>query len=79
MMGTPQNRWRETHQSGALLNHFVHAIFAPGGNPFDAVDFFEGFLAERFFLFPWAAWSIFDEPLLGSAEDYRMWQRQQCG
>ena len=31
----------------ALLDHFVHALFAPRGNPLDAVDFFQRFGYER--------------------------------
>ena len=31
---------------GAMLDHFVHAIFAPRRNPFHAVDLFESFFAK---------------------------------
>src|SRR6266481_7079052 len=53
----------------ALLNHFVHAVFAPSGNPFDAVDFFERFLAQGF-LFSMRGLVHFDEPLLSGAKNY---------
>src|SRR4029077_10137440 len=52
-----------------LLNHFVHAVFAPGGNPFDAMDFFERFLAQRF-LFSMRGLVHSDEPLLGGPENH---------
>jgi len=55
----------------ALLDHLVHAVFAPRGNPFDAVDFFERFLAQGFF-FSVSGLVHFDEPLLGGAKDYRI-------
>jgi len=70
MIGTPQNRWRETHQPVAFRS-FVHAVFAPSRNPFDAVDFFEGFLAQGF-LFSVSAWFHFDEPLLRLRENHRV-------
>src|SRR5260221_13707556 len=53
---------------GAMLDHFVHAIFAPGRNPFHAVDLFESFLPESF-RFPISGCIHFDEPLLGGAKD----------
>src|SRR5882724_511519 len=55
----------------ALLDHFVHAVFAPRGEPFHLMNFFEGFLAERF-LFSMRGLVHFDEPLLGGAKDHRI-------
>jgi hypothetical protein len=54
---------------GTMLDHFVHAVFAPGGKPFHVMNFFESFLAKRFLM---AVGSLvhLDEPLLGSAEDH---------
>ena len=33
---------------GTMLDHFVHAIFAPGRNPFHAVDLFESLFPKSF-------------------------------
>src|SRR6266403_1493555 len=38
---------------GALLNHFVNALFAPAGNPFHVGDFGERFGTQRFFAVGW--------------------------
>src|SRR5713226_5556729 len=54
-----------------LFNHFVHAVFAPGGEPFHLMNFLKRFLAERFF-FSVGRLVHLDEPLLGGAEDYRI-------
>src|SRR6267154_1285718 len=53
---------------GAMLDHFVHAIFAPGRNPFHTVDLFESFFPKSF-RFPFSGCIHFDEPLCGSAKD----------
>ena len=53
---------------GTLLDHFVDAIFAPGGNPFDVVNFFERFGAKGF---GGAVGGLvhFDKPLLGGTKN----------
>src|SRR5580765_5505100 len=53
---------------GTMLDHFVHAIFAPGRNPLHFVNFVEGLLPERFG-FSFAGFVHIYEPLLGGAED----------
>src|SRR5438552_10288700 len=53
---------------GAMLDHFVHAIFAPGRNPFHAVDLFESFFPKSLRL-PISGCVHSDEPLFGGAED----------
>src|SRR5205085_12188606 len=55
----------------ALLNHLVHAVFTPGGNPLYLVNFFERFLAQRF-LAALSGLVHFDEPLLRGAETHRI-------
>ncbi len=55
----------------ALLDHFVDSLFAPGGNPLHAMNFFERFRAQCFFL-PVGCLIHFDEPLLGGAENHRI-------
>src|SRR6267154_5641156 len=52
----------------AMLDHFVHAIFAPGRNPFHTVDLFESFFPKSF-RFPFSGCIHSDEPLFGSAKD----------
>ena len=53
---------------GAMLDHFVHAVFAPGRNPLHFVNFREGFFAKRFGL-AFSNFVHFDEPLFRGAED----------
>src|SRR5438270_7487444 len=54
-----------------LLDHFVHAIFTPGGDPLDLMNFLERFLAQGFL--PTVRRLVhFDEPLLGGAENHRI-------
>ncbi len=72
MIGTPQKRWLARDAPvRALLNHFVHSVFAPGGNPFHSVNFFERFLAQRF-LVAVGGLVHFDEPLFRRAENHRV-------
>ena len=56
---------------GAVLDHFVDAFFTPGRNPLYVVDFFERFLAQRFF-FSVRGLVHLDKPLFGGAEDHRV-------
>src|SRR5205085_8164608 len=55
----------------ALLNHLVHAVFTPGGNPLYLVNFFERFLAQRS-LASLSGLVHFDEPLLRGAANHRI-------
>src|SRR6267154_6405166 len=53
----------------AFLNHVVHAIFAPGGNPLNVADFVERFLAQS------CGATVcrrvhFDEPLLSGTKNH---------
>ncbi len=50
MMGTPQKRWREIHQSWTIFDHFVDAVFTPTRDPLHGGNFFERFRAKRFLL-----------------------------
>ncbi len=53
----------------AFLDHFVHAVFAPRGNPLDVTDLAERFLAQR--SSPAVRRRVdLDEPLLGGAKNY---------
>ena len=72
MIGTPQKRWRETHQSGRLS-----IISYMRSSPHDGIHFTAGNLRERFAgaqrLLPVVlGWLHADEPLLGGAEDHRV-------
>src|ERR1700741_466432 len=55
----------------ALFDHFVHAVFAPGGKPFHLMDFLERFLAKSFLVAVGGLVHL-DEPLLSGAEDDRI-------
>src|SRR5882672_7529489 len=53
----------------ALFNHVVHAIFAPGGNPFNMADFVERFLPQSCGAAVCRRVHL-DEPLLGRTKNY---------
>src|SRR5580692_1223109 len=52
----------------AMLDHFVHAIFAPRRNPLHGFNLAKRFLTERFG-FSVGGLIHLDEPLLGGAKD----------
>src|SRR5260370_22408217 len=54
-----------------LLDHLVHAVFAPRGNPLHLVNFFQRFLAQRFFPAP-RVLVHFYEPLLVATKNHRI-------
>jgi len=68
MIGVPQKRWRETHQSGRCSIISYMRSSPQERNPFHFVNFFEGFRAKSL---QSAVCGLihFDEPLFGGAED----------
>src|SRR5258708_28311072 len=53
----------------AFLNHVVHALFAPGGDPFYVADFVERFLAQSCGAAVCSRVHL-DEPLLSGTKNY---------
>src|SRR6267154_1078584 len=53
----------------ALFDHVVHAVFAPGGNPFNVADFVERFLAQSCGAAVCSRVHL-DEPLLSGTKNY---------